>query len=181
MRIFHKSIIALVMVFFAIAGTATAGDDVSFLKAYATNINGRTVTIEGGSVWMMDSNIPIVAFDEVVIVFSGQDPLPKGNNLKLRINSFPRRGTLTFKGSEVGVTLVSGMFIRTNGQIATVVRVVDDGKVVELDDGSAWNVPTYDQYDTRFWIPPYKVIVYANRLYLLNIGEAKRIWVRERR
>jgi hypothetical protein len=83
-----------------------------------------------------------------------------------------------YEGSEVGVMLLSGVFVRRNGTLAAVVEAHGDGAVLELDDGPLWSVPSYDQYHTGYWLPPYPVIVYSNELYMLNLEKAKCIWVK---
>jgi hypothetical protein len=89
----------------------------------------------------------------------------------------PKRGVLFYQGSQVGVTLADGIFLRQNGFLSAVVEEHGDGAVLELEDGSVWSVPSYDQYDTGFWLPPYGVIVYASELYLVNLEKGKRVWV----
>jgi hypothetical protein len=38
-----------------------------------------------------------------------------------------------------------------------------DGQYIILDDGSLWEVATYDQYETRIWLPVEEVIVVESK------------------
>lgn len=159
------------------ANPANAVQAVSFFQESVMEIDGRVIRMLGGSEWIMDHEIVALPLDDAVVIFPGHDPLAESDDIEARIRNLPKRGTLMYQGSEVGVRLISGVFVRQNGHLATVIEAHGDGAVLELDDGSLWTIPEYDRYDTGYWLPPYRVIVYANELYMLNLKTGKRIWV----
>ena len=55
-----------------------------------------------------------------------------------------------------------------------------EGSVLKLADGSTLSVPEYDQYDTGWWLPPYKALLTSNGMYLWNLKEGKNVWVNPR-
>jgi hypothetical protein len=173
----RRSALLLLAAAIAIANAAAAGQAVSFFQDSVLDIDGRVIKMLGGSVWLMDSEILALPLDDAVVLFAGHDSLVESEDIKARTTDLPKQGLLHYQGSEVAVTLVSGIFLRRNGYLGTVVEAHGDGGVLELDDGSLWSVPSYDQYDSGYWLPPYRVIVYSNELYMLNLKKGKRIWV----
>mgnify|MGYP001823320003 CR=1 FL=1 len=67
-----------------------------------------------------------------------------------------------------------------NGFLAKVIASHGEGAVLEMDDGSLWSIPDYDQYGTGWWLPPYPVLIYANEMYLINLKKGKKVWVNRR-
>lgn len=177
----RRTILLLFTVIMGITRIATAGQAVSFIQDSVYDIDGRVVKMLGGSVWLMDFELFALPFDDAAVVFSGHDPQAESKDIEARVKNLPRRGVLMYQGSKVGVTLESGIFLRQNGYLGKVVEASDNGAVLKLADGSLWSVSSYDQYDTGYWLPPYPVIVYSNKLFMLNLKKGKRIWVTQMR
>jgi len=66
---------------------------------------------------------------------------------------------------------------KLEGNIRTVVKVHSRGEILILDDRTLWSVPKYDQYHSGWWLPPYKVYITPDELYMINIEEGIKIWV----
>jgi hypothetical protein len=80
-------------------------------------------------------------------------------------------------GNRVIVTKISGECSKSIGRKATVMRELNGGKTLLLDDGSALNFDSFDSFDTGFWLPPYDVLITGNELYMWNLNEGKRVWI----
>jgi len=100
------------------------------------------------------------------------------SRVKKRLKHLPKRGLFVVDGELVPTTLIDGLFVRSNGTLLTVVESMGEGAVLRTDDGSLWSVPSYDRFDTGYWLPPYKVIVMSNELYMYHLKKGKKIWVK---
>ncbi len=86
-------------------------------------------------------------------------------------------GTAFIEGDEIFVKHLSGHIILNSGYYTNVIQEYGDGAVLETEDGSLWEVPEYDRYDSGYWLPPYKVLITSNELYMYNLKKNKRIWI----
>jgi len=76
---------------------------------------------------------------------------------------------------EVSAEHIGGPLVTQPGYLTSVVGAMDNGAVLRLADGSTVSIPQYDQYNTRYWLPPYRALVTGNRTYLWNLKKGKRV------
>lgn len=98
---------------------------------------------------------------DVIVVFPGEG----------------RFGVLYADGVEEIVELLSGSLAPETGVVTSVVEELGDGALLKTADGSLWEIPNYDRYDTGWWLPPYPVLITKNELYMINLKKLKRVWV----
>jgi hypothetical protein len=134
---------------------------VEFIHDTVLELHDRVLKLLGGTSWLLEYEPLVVPMQKVVIV-----TLPG-----------KRSGALYLKGGTVVATLVDGAPFRKTGRLGFVVRSLGKGAVLELNDGSLWEVPHYDQYDTGWWLPPYPVIITSDQMYMFNLKEGKKVWV----
>jgi len=82
----------------------------------------------------------------------------------------PRLGRLLVKDETLNIVPISGT-------LTQIISERGDGAVLHAADGSVWEVPSYDRYDTGWWLPPYEVIFTSDEMYMINLKEGKRVWV----
>ena len=75
------------------------------------------------------------------------------------------------------MTPVSGACNPSIGKKATVVREINDGRTLIIDDGTVLNFDSFDSYDTDWWLPPYEVLISWDELYMWNLNNGKRVWI----
>jgi hypothetical protein len=80
-------------------------------------------------------------------------------------------------GDEIPVRHVDGGYATQAGYLTTVLEALGEGAVLKLTDGTLLSVPEYDRFDTGWWLPPYKALLTASKLYLYNLKKGKRVWV----
>jgi hypothetical protein len=159
---------------------SSGAEKVSFFQDTVSEIDDRVVKFLSGSTWLMEREIIAIPLDDGIIITPGLAPKYDKENIAAYIKTLPKHGRLAYQGNEVGVTLIEGVFILQDGFLAKVIASHGKGAVLELDDGSLWSIPEYDQYDSGWWLPPYPVLVYANEMYLINLKKGKKIWVNRR-
>ena len=119
------------------------------------NNEKRIVQMLDGSVWAFGGyGILLVPAEITIVEHNGQFAATMHDN---RFSVFPLNGFVAWNQAQFG----------------QVIRQMGDGSVLELTDGSLWEVSEYDRYDTDYWLPPYFVLLDDHRL--LNIEEGK--WV----
>ena len=122
----------------------------------------RFIRLLGGSSWELLVPSLALVTDDILIVLTADDS-----------------GVAFLDKEEIPVVHRDGAYHAQTGYFGEVVQAVRDGAILRLSDGSLWSVPDYDQYDTGWWLPPYKVLVTANRLYIINLEEGKKVWVNQ--
>jgi hypothetical protein len=167
-------IIFIILIFFCILN---ANEKVSFLQDTVFELDGRVLKFLSGSIWLLDYEILSLPLNDGIVVFKGYDPYINEENIDVKMKNLPKSGVLFYEGNEVPVTLVEGVFFLTNGILTEVIKEMGDGAILKTSDGLLWSIPTYDQYDTGYWLPPYKVIIHSNELYMTNLKKGKRIWI----
>lgn len=155
-------------------------EKVSFFQDSVSEINGRVVKFLSGSTWLMEREIIALPLNDGIIITSGQAPKYDKNNIRAYIKALPKHGIFVYQDNQVKVTFIDGAFMLQDGLLAKVIASHGKGAVLEMDDGSLWSIPDYDQYDSGWWLPPYPVIIYANEMYLVNLKKGKKIWVNNR-
>jgi hypothetical protein len=113
-----------------------------------------------------------------LVLFPEPDPTAEEKDVKKRTKHLPKRGLFVVDGEFVPATLIEGLFVRSNGTLLTVVESMGGGAVLRTDDGALWSVPSYDRFDTSYWLSPYKIIVASNELYMYYLKKGKKIWVK---
>jgi len=133
---------------------------VEYFKDSIIEKEGNYIRLLGGSSWILSFPSLALVTDDIIIVF-------QVNNTVAYI-----------RGDEIPVKHVGGVYVTQIGYLTTVVRSLGDGAVLKLADGSLLSVPKYDQFDTGWWIPPYKALLTENKLYLYNLKKGKRVWIK---
>ena len=175
---------SLILFFFIVAllvpAVSSGAEKISFFQDTVSEIDGRVVKFLGGSTWLMEREIVALPLNDGIIITPGTAPKYDKENIGAYLKSLPNHGSLIYQGNTVGVTLVEGVFILQNGFLTKVIASHGDGAVLEMDDGSLWSIPDYDQYDSGWWLPPYPVLIYENEMYLINLKKGKKIWINRR-
>ena len=153
---------------------------VSFFQDSVSEIDGKVVKFLGGSIWLMEKEIIAPPLHQGILITSGSAPKYNNNNMRAYMKALPKRGTLVYRGNEVGVTLTGGVFKLQDGILARVVSSHGKGSVLETNDGALWLISSYDQYDSGWWFPPYPVLIYGNEMNLINLKKGKKISVNKR-
>lgn len=134
---------------------------VLYVQSSVLSSSSDVIKLLDGSRWISSSAISALPASDIIIVILDQE----GN------------GVAYCSGFEFPISHLSGNPITASGTLSTVERTLGRGAVLELRDGSLWEVPDYDQYYTSYWLPPYRVIITSNELYMINLKKAKKIWV----
>lgn len=135
--------------------------NVVFIQGSVFNSKSNELKLLDGSCWYSASAYFALIASDIFIIITDE----KGN------------GIAYCNGNEFYVQHISGRPIQSNGRYTKVIRELGDGAVLQLSDGTMWEVPKYDQYYTGYWLPPYPVIISSNELYMYNIKKGKKVWV----
>ena len=122
--------------------------------------NDGMLKLLDGSMWYANTYAYILPITEIIIVVIDKD-IAYG----------------FFGGNKVSIELLKGRPVTKSGLFSYVVNEYGKGAVIELEDGSKWNIPQYDRYDTGWWMPPYPVLITSNELYMINLEKGKKVWV----
>jgi len=134
---------------------------ISYVEGSVYESSDRSFSLLGGSKWAKSSIDYLLATSDVFIIITDE----KGN------------GIAYSDGSEFNVKYLSGSVNAKNGTLNLVTKSLSDGAVLKMADGSLWEIDSYNQYDTGYWLPPYHVIITSNQNYMINIKRGKKIWV----
>jgi hypothetical protein len=126
------------------------------------------IRLLGGSSWILSTPSLAHVTDDVIIVF---------RTIGLRDRQQKTVAVAYVDGDEIPVRQVGGAHATEAGYLTTVVEALGDGAVLKLTDGTLLSVPEYDRFDTGWWLPPYKALLTASKLYLYNLNKGKRVWV----
>lgn len=58
------------------------------------------------------------------------------------------------------------------------IRSNNDGEIIVLEDGSVWEVDSYDRYDSRYWMNSDDVIITDGEDKMINVDEDESVDVR---
>lgn len=145
---------------------------VEYLTGSIFEKEGKYIRLLGGSSWILSSpSLALVTYD-VIIVF---------RELKLKNKKGVKVAIAYVDGDEIPVKHVKGKYVLSTGYLTTVVEAMGNGAVLKLADGSIFTVPKYDQFDTGWWLPPYKALLTSSKMCLWNLKKGKRVWVKPRR
>ena len=149
----------------ALAQQKESAKAVSYLFDSILSVDDGLVRLLGGSSWRVDQFSLLLPASDVLLIFAENRQV----------------GLLFSDGTEVVVSHVSGSLVTQSGILTTVVDEMGDGALHETADGSLWEVPNYDRYDTGWWLPPYPVLITSKELYMINIRKMRRVWVTRKR
>lgn len=144
---------------------------VEYLMDTISQKQGDYIRLLGGSVWMVGSErlgLPnhALPMSEVIITFQPY-VWPNGKSTILSI--------AYFDNEDAAVVHVSGRFVTEPGYLTTVREKLANGSILKLSDGSLVSVSNLDQYPTRFWLPPYQVLLSKDKTRLWNLEEGEQI------
>jgi hypothetical protein len=137
---------------------------VSFVRDSVLSADDRVIKLLTGSQWLLSRSGLILAASDVVIVLTGA-----------------KSGVLFYEGDQIPVSLLSGTVASERGLYGQVIESMGDGAVLRLNDQSLWEIPSYDRYDTGYWLPPYPVLITGGGSYLVNLKKGRRIWAKQLR
>ena len=164
--------LALLLSLLASESLAASGmKKVEYLSDSIAEKEGKYIRLLGGSQWVLSSSTLALVTDDIIIVFQEVEVKDK-TKVKLAV--------AYVDGDEIVAKHVGGQYVSQTGYLTTVVEALGDGAVLKLADGSLLSIPEYDQYDTRWWLPPYKALLTGNKMYLWNLKKGKRVWVNPR-
>lgn len=169
MTLIYKIVLPL-LVFSFYADRASHGQSIEYpiqvvyLEGTISKSSDGVITLLDGSKWLKSRYDMLLPMSDVFIVLTDDSG----------------KGIAFSDGSQMQVEHLSGQPIGLmNGLLSKVVDSMGDGAVLELADGSMWEIPSYDQFDTNFWMPPYHVIITADQGHLINVSEGKKVWAKQ--
>jgi hypothetical protein len=151
--------------------TASSMQKVEYISDSIAEKEGKYIRLLGGSKWVLSSSSLALVTDDIIIVLQDVE-LKDKTSVKLAI--------AFVDGDEIIARHVGGRYVSETGYLTTVVESLGDGAVLKLADGSMLSIPEYDQYNTGWWLPPYKALLTGNKMYLWNLKKGKRVWVNPR-
>jgi len=134
---------------------------VKYIQDTIVEINENTFSTLNGSKWTHLYSGYLLTMSDVLIILTDND----GN------------GNAYVDNSQFPVKNIGKYLTHKNGALNVVLESMGDGAVLEMADGSLWEIDSYDQYDTGYWLPPYEVILTNDEMYMINIKENKKIWI----
>lgn len=135
--------------------------EIVYIQDSVTSSQDDVFTLLRGSKWLTTSYAYLLPMSDIIIILADEE----GN------------GVAVSDGNQFSVKYISGSVSLQEGKLSEVTRALGDGAILEMADGSMWEVPSYDQYDTGYWLPPYSVIITKNELNMINVEKGKKIWV----
>jgi len=161
--------VALLLSLF-ISGTlgALGMQKVEYLADSIADKEGKYIRLLGGSQWVLSSSTLALVTTNIIIVFE---------EIELKDKTKAKIAVAYIDGDEIVAEHVGGKYVSLTGYLTNVIEALGDGAVLKLEDGSILSIPEYDQYHTGWWLPPYKVLLTDNKMYLWNLKKGKRVWV----
>ncbi len=144
---------------------------VEYLSDSIAEKEGKYIRLLGGSQWVLSSSTLALVTDDIIIVFQ---------EVELNDKTRAKLAVAYVDGDEIVAKHVGGQYVSQAGYLTTVVETLGDDAILKLADGSLLSIPEYDQYDTGWWLPPYKALLTGNKMYLWNLKKGKRVWVNPR-
>lgn len=161
-----KSLLLAALLLTGVPLVGFSAEIISYCKGTILENDDEVVTLLDGSKWETSGNF-FSYFGDVVIIQSSTE-------LDGKLYNF---NEIYSDGNRDIVTKISGECSNSIGKKATVMRELNDGKTLLLDDGSALNFDSFDSFDTGFWLPPYDVLITGDELYMWNLNKGKRVWI----
>lgn len=173
-------IFLLALSLFAASAGAENLKRVAFYQDTVSELDGKVLKFMMGSTWVLEREIVALPLSEGVIICDGPAPQYIKERLNEYLKALPTECVLAYEGNTVNATRVDGPMFLQDGFLARVIESLGDGAILRTDDGSLWSIPSYDRYDTGYWLPPYPVLIFSNELYMINLKEGKKVWVKKR-
>jgi hypothetical protein len=142
-------------------------DRVSYFADQIAEKDDHVVRLNGGSSWLLDDRTSALAPTDVLVVM--RDVMVNGKPVKA--------AWLYVAGAEIRAKHVEGVYPSNVGFLTRVVGAEGQGTTLTLADGTHLSVPKYDRVTISRWVPPYKALLTADRTYLYNLKEGRRVWV----
>jgi len=156
------------ILFSGLSASVSAGQKLEYIADSIAEKDGEYIRLLGGSSWSLSYSSLALVTDDVLIVF---------HRVTTKENEVSVVPVVYVAGEEIPARHLGGVYSTETGYLTTVVEALSDGAFLRLDDGTLLSIPEYDQYDTGWWLPPYKALVTGNGLYLWNLKEGKKVWV----
>lgn len=138
--------------------------EVTYLDASVSQADDEILTLLDGSKWQKTGYSYVLPASDILIILLDE----KGS------------GVAFSDGNQFQVKHISGQPVGLKkGWLTKVAKSMGGGSILKMVDGSMWEIPEYDQFDTSFWVPPYNVIITSDRSYLINVNKSKKIWARQ--
>mgnify|MGYP001451699777 CR=1 FL=1 len=134
---FLRSYIALLLIANSIAvlpAQQQKTTKVLYVQSSVLSSSSDVIKLLDGSRWLSSSATFALPASDIIIVILDEE----GN------------GMAYCSGFEFPISHLSGTPITSNGTLSTVERALGGGAVLEIRDGSLWEVPDYDQYHTSY-------------------------------
>ena len=163
-----KKIITLLFSVCIIFNSLFALEKVGYITDSIIQKNGNYIKLLEGSSWELTSMSLALVTDDVIIVFYKYID-KKGKQSILPI--------LYHDGEEIVLRYISGSLLLKIGYLTTIVEELGDGAVLKTYDGIILSIPQYDRYYTSWWLPPYKVLITGDLMYLWNLKKGKRVGI----
>lgn len=141
---------------------------VEFLVDSILDKQDESIKLLGGSVWALSRPSLALVTQDIIIVLQ---------DIQLEDERWVKAAMAFVDGDEIIVRHVAGPCVTQSGCLTTVVAASQNGALLKLADGSVLSVAEYDRFHTELWLPPYRVLLTGNGMYLYNLKNAKRIWV----
>lgn len=164
--------LAFLLLLFAsdVLGSASL-QKVEYLSGSIAEKDGAYIRLLDGSLWTLSfTNLALVA-DDIIIIFQ---------DIEMKDKTRRKLAVAYVDGCEIVAKHVGGQYTSRTGYLTTVIESRERGAVLKLADGPLLGIPKYDQYDTGWWLPPYKALLTGDGMYLWNLKRVKRVWVNPR-
>ena len=144
-----------------IASMGLSAGAVSFFESGVQEIEDDLLKLRNGSAWQVSGYLSSISrFKDAIVVLRARG-----------------KAAIFLDGSSRNASLLFGSYVPQSGTLDTVIKEVGDGAVLILESGGMLEVDSYDTYDTRFWLPPYQVIISDNGMYMWNLDEGEKVGI----
>ena len=134
---------------------------ISYISGTIYEVSDNVIKLLDGSIWVTEYSSSSLPLTDIIIIYDGK-------------NIF---GTAFIDGDEISIKHLSGNVVLSSGYYTYVTKKYGEGAILVTEDGSYWEIPEYDRYYSGYWLPPYKVLITSNELYMYNLKENKKIWI----
>ena len=157
-----KKLTTTAFLLMALANVSNAAEMVNYCEDWIIGTDDGLISLAGGSTWKQSGYEFFMLVEDALIIQSSTSSYSE----------------LLSDGSRSIVAPVSGSCISSVGRKASVIRSDDRGRTLILDDGTILNFDSYSSFDTRYWYPPYEVLITSSELHMWNLDEGKRAQIK---
>lgn len=137
------------------------GGKVYYIFDTILEIDANIVKLMGGAIISLDLDYFGLIMDDVIVIKE------ENNNVYL-VGSY---------GSYTG-TILRPAINNSSGLITRVIKNIGGGAVLQTEEGVLLEFSSYDQYDTDWWRPPYRVLIDLNKMKMWNLDTGKAVDIR---